>query len=208
MDIGPIRLDTEDLVFMGMITFLVLLGVVGSILSGSNKSENAQAKAPHIGQELHAKASRLIAFFLDKMRPAGNPGLRRMSLASITSDRGRAANWDYILPSVTIGPGRRCWQLKMKSISEPGDWKSPTWNEVIIMPSGQWAVLGVGYRSMYRNGEERDIGMPFVIQSTQIPSQNPALSPAVAIALTTAMEAILRDHLPSALAEFQALRNS
>jgi hypothetical protein len=117
--------------------------------------------------------------------------------------RARAAHWDFSLPSLNIDLSWGCWQAP---INDQKNHDHPLMT-VVITPSGQWAIMGTGYMNIIKQGEMTKIGgVPWVIQSTTIPSGS--LTDYHIRVLTGGIRSLLIHNLPDALDEFDRLRNA
>ena len=202
MVIGGHHIPVGVLVVIGLVLLVIIVFVTAPGPNGRTSSP-APTKAPQTYPNY--RVQQLTALLVREMAKAGNPGLRQVSLNRIEENRGHAANWGYSLPTVGIALKRGVWQREVTGCQEAGDWMSPSWHEVIVTPAGEWAIIGNGFRTMYAKGENRDIGQPFVMQSTHGAQ---AVSVATFNALAQGIEKVLHDHRPGALPEFYALRDA
>lgn len=144
----------------------------------------------------------LVRYFLDEMREAGNPGKTTVSTDRIIQDRDRGAYWGYTPVAFNFSLAGGGWQIAVSTKNY--DWRAPQWQEVVIIPTAYWAVLGGRYRTVHIHGEDFEIGVAAIEKGNL--TGTGTIEKAIVEAVAQAIEKLLKAHKPTALSGFHALR--
>jgi len=192
----------NPILLLGAILLLATILVIPKAIKEARKAEQEKIRrATELQQFKDAealkkaeliRANQLCQFLAENMRRGRRwVGLNSPDLSVINDEyaRGRLEYWDFGLIGLTVDLSRGCWQRRYQD------------TEVIITPSGQWLIMGRSVQNIIFRGELKAIpDVPWCTESTGGHIREGQLT-----LLVEVIKTILRQHQPSALAEFTAL---
>lgn len=204
-------LAQHELHILGVILVVAAVVTVYGFLVDEDKgfqALKAAEKQAAAEQAIRAQAEiidQLLHLFVQKMQQAGQPGIQAVPAIVDEAQRLRAEYWNYPLPTVN-NPITQGWSHPVSAYShEDGASKGSTWSTATIAPSGAWLIVGYQTRWVFARNSDHEISVPVIAEGemgTGVSSET------LAWALEQALQGLMTKHLPTAMDEFQRIRNS